>query len=278
MAPPKSASITVSHSEMEGSPTEDWTEEGFRAVRMLKCAWSDRFKLAEQLRGGLRGATASTLYLPHKYPHYEAALVRSIAVRPFHDKDVSEGSDSRTASYSEAVLTVVYETPQIDTDTFTSEDVEIAKEFITLPGEQLYWQGGNAGSQGAAIGEGASPGLIVSLVAWNFTHYWLDAVPIVAKSLAGKVNQAKVTSPTLGLSFEPETLLYDGLQTTKTRSADGEEKLQVALRFLHREQTWNKALNPNTGAWSNYYRSGESEPYKPYVPDSFTKLIDITRS
>ena len=72
----KNAPITISYSEISGSPKEQHTEDGFRAVRRLKCAWADRFELAKQLQGGFD--STGLFFVPARYPDRQDARVSTI--------------------------------------------------------------------------------------------------------------------------------------------------------------------------------------------------------
>ena len=61
--------ITVLFDEQDGSPQEEYAESGLTVNRVLKCAWSARALLAEQLLGHVedRGGGALVYVNPHRY-------------------------------------------------------------------------------------------------------------------------------------------------------------------------------------------------------------------
>ena len=266
--PIQQPAINVPFTELSGSPTEEFTDDGFSATRRLKCAWDDRFRLARQLLGGVNAH--GVLRFGQPYLGDSAARVSGVRIRPFAASaiDASEGDDQRGA-YAEAELTVQYTTPSAgagqDTDKLIEEHVTISKEFLTVPGEELFQQpaNGNGNGQGEPIGE--PPGILIPMMAWSYTRRQLLSVPQAAATLIGHVNSATMTSPSLGLSFQPETLLYENISLRRTAGIDETPTWDVTWTLVHRPRGWNIFLLSDL-TWGHVYQEGSSTPWKPYEP------------
>lgn len=268
----KNAPITISHEELSGSPIEDHDEEGFTAVRRLKCAWSDRFSLAKQLQGG----TDSTgqYFVPARYPDRADARVVTVKVEPFHNKSEAADGDSRIASYDDARLTVQYETPRggstaDDEETLVSESLAPIAEFLTLPGE-YYWDSGAA--QVLPLGESGTPGKLIRSIDWIYTRHKIVNPPAALLTQMGSVNSAVITSASLGWTFDPETLLFNPPSLRRVITTEGVRAWEAELTFSYRRSGWNKYWNPDTGQFDPVYLLGSANAAKIYDLSDFTNL------
>lgn len=276
--PIQQPAVNIPFEELSGSPTEEFTEEGFQATRTLKCPWDDRFRLAQRLIGGV--TSGGVLVRPQAYDRFPMATVSGVQIRPFARSEIAgEEGDEQQATYTEAQLTVRYSTPDArggpgaDEDEQVHETVEISKEFMTLPAQRLYWEGGEAGEQGEAIGEDAAPGILIPMLVWSYTRRQLISLPQAAATLVGHVNSSTLSSTSLGLSFGPETLLYDSIGLVSTRNSAGDRTWDATYKLVARATGWNNFLNPEAGEWQPIFREGTSSPWKPYQPANLAAIM-----
>src|SRR5262245_19113882 len=89
------------------SAIEDYSQEAVTAVRVLRCAWSDRLKLVRALRGGVH--SSGQLVPPMTYPDFPRCYCSNVHIEG-EGKAAQAGAESMI-SYTDAILTVNYETP-----------------------------------------------------------------------------------------------------------------------------------------------------------------------
>ncbi|MFG0247845.1 MAG: hypothetical protein ACF8OB_03075 [Phycisphaeraceae bacterium JB051] len=268
--------ITVEYQELPGSPTEQYTETGFQVTRKLMCKWSQRHKLAKQFKKGLGAA----------YKYNIAARVSSVAIAPFFDNEgkVVANPNPREITYSDALVTVTYRTPDgynvVDSDdpeTLITENVDDWTEFLTLPGRRLWW--GTTSQFGAQdpkpLGDEASPGMLVTGMNWKITRYNVLSVPQSWRDLNGYVNSDTLLSKTLGMTFEPETLLYQPMSMQRTITEEGVKAWTVTQIMSHRASGWNQFYNIRASEWQQVYSSKDSlSPLKIYTPTTFKDKLN----
>ena len=143
--------MTVAFKELAGSPVETYGPEGFRAERVLLCAWDDREQVVEQLLGdGYEYGGRSRAQYPDK-PDIVALRTRC---EPFTNdvapQVLSELTEGLNRYHGFAKLTVHYELlvpserddlPSIEPGTFLTYRQDYGSERMKLPGHSLAWQG-----------------------------------------------------------------------------------------------------------------------------------------
>ena len=277
--------LTVEFEELPGSPKEQYTATGFQVTRRFKCPWSRRHKLARQFKAKQGIA----------YKYNVAARVTDVAIDPFFDNEgkVDENPNPREITYSDALLTVTYRTPDgysgtIDSDdpeTLITENVDDWTEFLTLPGRKLWWahldNGGRGAQKSLPLGDDASPGMLVTGMNWKITRYNVLSVPQAWRDLNGYVNLDELYSKTLGMTFAPETLLYQPMSMQRTITSDGLKAWTVTQVMSHRLTGWNKFYNTVVGQWQPVYPNkttdeniGSTNPTKIYTPTTFKDKLN----
>lgn len=269
--------LTVNFEELPGSPNEQYTATGFQVVRRFKCPWTQRHKLARQFKAKQGIAYSRNL----------AARVTDVAIAPFFDDEghVPDVINPREITYSEALLTVTYKTPDgysgmIDSDdptTLITEEVDNWMEFLTLPGRRLWW--GTTSQFGAQqprpLGDEASPGMLITGMNWKVTRYEVLHVPQAWRDLNGYVNSDTLKSRTLDMTFEPETLLYRPIAMQRTITSDGLKAWTVTQLMSHRLTGWNRFYNLKASEWQAVYAGKDSaDELKIYTPTTFKDKIN----
>lgn len=256
---------------MEGSPTEQWDANGFSATRVLRCAWSSRFTLADELLGGDSGRGA--LYEPKTST---GARATGIAMGP--PGGTMLPISGTIAGYNNAELTVTYGNGPGDSADLVSESLEPTAEFLTLPPEKFLWGSGTVGT-GVDLEEDEAPGMLIRGMDYVLTRYQVPYIPIALTTLPGKVNDATVTasllltSPGVCMAFAAETLLFGNPTLQRTTKTDNSPCWTINYRFSYRPSGWNKywRSGASTPGYETLYEKGGSA-YKSYPTASFAGI------
>lgn len=250
------AQITVDYAEEAGSPTaESWDDQGvFAATRMFRCAWSDRFTLAEQLRGYTGGVYVGVA----TYPGVDEARVRGIGIAPGGNKITTDFTDTAVSGYEHAVLTVQYatrapgtgdETTDQSDGTVIEESTEVSAEYLNVPNRMLYWYPTLQGVANEVRLEEA-PGLLIRMKSWTISVKNVQQNTPDLDQYIGCVNHAAVRSITLNETYPTGAVQFAGC--SKSRQGNALTNLglwTVTYHFLCRAYDWNK-----------FFRSAEESP------------------
>lgn len=278
--------ISVEYSENEGSPSETMTAESFRATRTLICAWEDRLTLAAELLAGY-SVTVGALQVDmgRLYPHWPSVYVVGIdGIEPYENGATTayEG-DETVAAHAQAKITVRYENrqfdPQLSQGTNGNNFLQIAEEsvasssqFLVLPeGQSIYLNT----SPRTEIPSGSYPGKIIRGAQWNYTLNQVRSVPGGWFTYAGYVNESAVTSNSLGVTFATETLLFLGVQLTRTITVQGPQAWRAALSFAHRPDGWNMFPDSYGAFYALYDAASGGSQKKPYPATNFVTNLNL---
>jgi hypothetical protein len=243
---------SVNCEEIHGSKSEDGDGLGFSASVTLRCAWNDRFALAEDLIENNRW-----------WPDRSQATARKVGIKPVSGDYTASG---QSCEYIYADLTVQYNT-NADQDIIT-ESIEPTAEFRTLDHRLFRWGSGS----GALLNENQAPGQLIR--GFSLTRgIKMTLVPVSILSKPGTVNSTAYTSALLGLTFAAETLLFGVQPITRSIKLSGATAFSVSLKFTYKDSGWNKFWNESAGAYQNIYIAGSGTPYKPYTPSSFSEYL-----
>jgi len=272
--------ITVPYIEIaDGNfPRERWTSKGFEADRLFQVAWDDSVQFIADIVGDVvdLGALGGFMVTQgQQYPRFTAARAMSAGVTGY-------GQNLATVplTWTHARISVGYAVPDYSLSqaggdgeqVIVSESLDAAAEFLTLPHQKLWWtyEGGDLSNP---IGRDVPIGRLVRLVNWNYTiHHVLRVTDQVVK-LVGHVNLAEVKSPTLGLTFEPETLLYNGPRMSQEITVSGFRSRSLEMSYTFRPDGWNKLPRfADNGAFAVFFGADKQE-VKPYPPVDFKPLL-----
>ena len=246
------ASITVSFQEESGSPSNEVADfmGGFKAVRRLRCAWRDRIKLANQLRG----YTAGVFSEPATYPDVSGAYVQTVAIEPAGDRVTNS---SGLPDYEWAILTVEYEQAAIESNedgVWAKDSFSPAAEFMTRDQTDLYW----ASDGTDPVKKIEAPGVIIRMTEWVIVQHNMQYVPVELNDYIGFVNSIQLISASTGRVFEPETILFNGAAQEQQWTQDGPSGWTVTYAFLVRQ---------NNQPWNKFFKSADDkEPSEIYGP------------
>jgi len=234
--------VIVPYVEGHGSPREEIGSNGFTAVRDLICAWSLRHDLAANL---LRGQ--GVLYEPQ--PLIPVRAIR-VGIQPVPAEQRGVGS---VALYEKAQLTVEYGRPEKNTGLLISESLEPAVEYLTLDFEDFRW----AADATKTLQENEAPGKATYSAYYVITRYEVAVIPYAVLDLMDTVNQYSVVAPTLGLTFDSETLLYSPPVMSRNVTVDDIEAWNLTFRFAYKKAGWNTFFRQETGGYVRMYHKDD---------------------
>ncbi len=275
--------VTVAHEELEGSPMESGDASKFTATRELKCAWADRLTLFDQLLLGYEitigapGLGNITTTCGQQYPHRPGVYVKSVSIAPFSNKSSAFQGDTKIAAWTHAKLTVQYEPGNFDPSAGSATSglaAGVAEEsldpsvMILQPPDAatnpVYLD--NAGHTGRALIPGNNrPGILVRTMVWSYSLTRVKTMPPGWETYQGYVNSATVTSTSLGRTFAPETLLFNGPKSRRSFNGSGTIFSTPGLVLAQSTRAWDCVLqftwNPN--GW-NYFPDSSGVFYQLY--------------
>jgi hypothetical protein len=278
--------ITIAFEELDGSPEETITDEGFAAVRTLKCAWADRRILAVELKGSALKIGSNTVYIgAESYPGVPSMTVADVQIRPFHNKQTTtfdEANPTKLATYEHALLTVRYSTKSFDPssgipgeggdDIFATERLEPTAELLNLDTTNLFWDA----SQTEPLGLQTPMSKLVPGLDYIYERRRVPQVPPATFTLVGKVNSGALISNTLGITFAAETLLYNPptLDRETILLSDGSTSVtawNIVYRFTYDPEGWNTAYRNGFTAKQTVYDDSGSV-FKKFSSGDFTQI------
>jgi hypothetical protein len=265
--------ITVPFSEIPGSPAEEWYYGGFRATVKLMCAWEHRNTLALEVLGN------GGEYYP-RLP-MTMARARGVSIAPF-DARITEDPVSRyVAPYASfatceaAVVTIQYDSTGPDGDELITEALEPTAEFQSLGAEGFKW----GSSTGDALTDAEAPGHLVRGLDYKVTLHKVMFIPSAVLDLVGCVNDSPVAARFLGLTFPPETLLYNPPTTQRRITVETVEAWTLNYRFTFRPTGWNKFYRKKTGKWERIWKKNDKgvwEEHNSYELDDLSQLLVVS--
>jgi hypothetical protein len=264
------------------SPEEEISREnGYTAHITFQCDWDDRIQLCiDKLtaNGGL-GET-----YPHNILNNARAYSAKCRPAPGAMAGVITGSGG-LAEYQHAHVTVTYKTPgrhtdqQPETTYGINETIEGHAEFQTLPYQNFQWP------DGTALTAEEAPGRLLRGIDYCVTIQSVPNIPPAIQTLPGCCNMNPICSPTLGITFNAQTLLFsDPTLTRKYDIATGTGTWTVGYRFHQCPQpaggsqvTWNmfpRAVNMDYEAIQiKTSGGGDAQQFYMYPPADFSQVL-----
>jgi hypothetical protein len=184
--------------EIYSTVRETWSNERLGASVALRCPWADRYSVLYNI---LANALA--------WPYNPGSGMRAVsgAVSPFLEQHSTQ--DGQGIAYVDARLDINFEAAFLSNNppgggqkAIYQETIEPNGEFITIPPADFEW------SDGTPIKNEEAPGRLMIGMDYRITWLNLVAIPVECGTLIDAVNVAQVISPSLGLVFPPETLLF----------------------------------------------------------------------
>ncbi len=240
--------------EEHGTQHENKTADDWTASVTLRCAWTSRHSLVNDIVGNRRA-------WPHS-GYGTVPLAQSAAIVPCPAKYTVSG---QSCEYDDALVTVNYGILRLD---LISESLEPSVEFRQLDYRNFRW----ASASGDPLIEGEAPGKLVRSLALVRNYYNLTSLHSDLLTLPGKVNQAAYVSSLLGLTFPIETLLFAPGPMSRTITTAGSSGWNLQLKFSYNPNTWNKFWRASYQSWDSIYIAGGAI-YRNYPLGDFSNWL-----
>jgi hypothetical protein len=263
------------------TPSASFSEDGFRAMRTVRCLWSNRRAVVEAFLGGAKnvGGVAQIQrpwgFQPNStdWPFAIAVDAEIVPQTGPTSATVVAGGVAGAPDY--AIIRIYFEYRDYDhgqgpdeSDLFISERIESAAEFLTLPTAGLSWDA--AGSQPLNKADEA-PGKIVRGGVWQIKHHWLTEIPSTIHTWQGKSNADDRYSPRYRRTFAAETLHVAEPIPERVMTPTGREAWNLTLQLAINNSGWNKFHRAGMVDPQTIYEGGS--PFKPYEPISYGVLV-----
>ena len=252
--------------EVAPSPKEHHGANALTASIKLTCPWEHRFHITDDIVGGKR-----------LYPRMDSAAdvrAQNARILPFSQKT---GEDEQALTHDEAELVINYSSPVAGSTVFGasdsySESIVPSGEFQTISPENLYWIAPGGSENSEKLSSDEAPGLLIIGFDYTVTLYGKSTIPLATLSQINHCNTSAFASPTLGVIFNAETLLFTGSTSNRTVKSNGSYEWTITNSFSFRSNTWNRFFKSSTGTWENIKKEDGSD-YKPIPTGSFSGLL-----
>jgi len=240
-------SITTDHHEMDGWPRSHWYLGVFEGERRLKVAWDDRYALLAEI----------DQYPECQWPYDDGpadALAREAKVEPLpRGRQICDLDP--LAQYEYAVVSIRYSSlgPRVYQNQLWEEWFSPTEEFLTVDYTRLQW-GPTASDPHLQPAEGF--GKLHASFDYNLKIFGTLVVPAWVFNQIGYVNSNYVMAPTLGVVFDPETLLFKPPVVTRSVSRGKLPTFDVHMRFGFHRWGWNKHWRVQTQQFADVYQDG----------------------
>lgn len=254
--------MAVSYNELDGSGKLTYRAAGgVTGERIFEVDWADRLTFANELRGEPGRIISEDRAT---FPGMDWLYCVEVAVEGMGRV---LGTDTVIA-YDKARVTARYEPIALVT-----ESLEPTVEFLTLPSEGLFWDN----AQAEPIAPEEAPGKLRRELEWVYTRHEVLTLPAATLTLLGYVNQAAMRSPTLGLVFGIETLLYHIKPLIREITTEGVQAWTVTYVFSYNPTGWNKYYRPSeevdgTPVLQSMYDAA-GDVFKQYPTGDFNQIV-----
>ncbi len=240
--------MPTNYQELGWSPKEWWSPEGhFAAERVLLCAWDDRFNLIGDLAAGGPGGG------PEKYPHtdrYECYAVAASA-KPLDKQKIEQDfgvGGKEITDYDKAVVTVQYSTDCkyliAGSNKFVYEEYDSTAEMRNIDNVEGGYSWATSGVQ---VPQNDMPGRIECGGALKMTFFNISSWSGATRTMRGWVNATPNITWTLGMSFPPRTLLYQGFHVVRVVDMGFTPIYRITFEWYEKLPSWDHVYNPATG-------------------------------
>jgi hypothetical protein len=208
----------VEYAEMQGFPIGRWQNGYFDGQRRLKVAWNQSSALLNELEGTSWPYSDGDNYCTP----YRADI------RPMPNCR-QRGSDS-IASYDYAIIDMYYTTRGPRWQPLQSQYIEerissCTKSFKVNTKDALEW------ADGTEIASGDAPTIMEHGLRYDITYDKVTSMPSQVMSFVGYVNNNSVYSPTLGMTFAADTLMYVGADVASHYSWGKLPRFKITYKF-----------------------------------------------
>lgn len=249
--------------QVDSSAKESVADDKISCTVQLRCPWAKRYDVVDNI---LLNAKA--------WPYHTTpvAFATSCEIANAVAPSIANGSG---LDYAEALLDFTFETinKKDDSDTgdttIYDESFEPTAEFLQISPSGFYWDN----AQTELIKKEEAPGRLVISLDYCVTISNLSLIPDSVLNLIGKVNDHDVVSPSLGVTFVTESLLFNPPKISRKVTVKGDNKFTMQCRYTYRKDGWNKFWRAGTvGDWGIIYDKTGTQ-YKNYHTASFVGMV-----
>lgn len=250
----------VTNYEMDGFPIEQYTLDGFSAVRRVILPWSDKDAYVSYL------SASDGLY---PYDTSTGATLFRVKIEKLPGSQLSATGGSGYVTYDQAMVTIWYSTtaPRYYGGLFYTESVDPFREFHTVSNTGMTWT-----TSTAAVNE--PQGVIQSGHVYTLEYHRATSIPPNFFTANGYCNSASVTAYSLGITYPAQTLLHESPHAERQVILGGANRWMLRYRWVYRganSATWNHKWNPATNAWDTCKIGGNLVTFHPTV--NFSTLV-----
>ncbi len=241
--------------------------DGPSAKKGFLCPWADRFAVANGVLGLNTAVTVGsfiTVQVPLRYPQIQYVYAYQISIQPVGAP--SQGTYQIQWPY--AIVWVDYKaTPwsfsgiddqnnQIDPTKpyiYATQKLNSSSEWITVPGRFAEFKT-------SGVSTGVDYGFRIANVDMEITLHRLPYLPTSqALNYAGMINDSVFLGVNVG------KLLFNGMETTRTKNTDGTSTTEATFKFTARAQRWDYGFdgqaNGGNGGWDQIVWPDHSTPF-----------------
>jgi len=258
---------------MDGYPIEEYTLDGFGAIRQVHLAWTDVDTFVSEL------ASTDGLY---PYKPATGATVYRVKVEKMPGVALSTSGGTGMVAYAEAQVTIWYSTwaPRYFSNLFYVEKVEPYREFHSVSPIRT-------GSDGSitqvvewtsdSVDVGESFGVILAGHVYCLSFYRVTTIPANFFTANGYCNSAAVVAYSLGITYPAQTLLHVDPKAERVVKLGGTQTWALHYRWVYRganSATWNhKWRAEGGGKWDTIrlHGAGAQVIFHPTV--AFSTLV-----
>lgn len=263
--------------EEADSRHEAMTATAFEVDVVLRCAYSDRFKVIRDI------------YINNvSYPDVPNCLCASFAIKPFNSKPLPElSSQLGFIQYHEALLSVKYSTAEYTSSQLYIETLEPLVQGMVMPSDHFSWD--PTPSSDSTVGTREAPSRHIHT--WAYTVQWIQQkeIPPAYFNLPGCVHNADYTIARWGKICPVETVLYTAGPSGKSVWIDQANSNSIpqpgwdyTCKFLINEFGWNNFyraaldVSDEPDHWVKMYQKHlgqQGTPFNPYPRATLTPVL-----
>lgn len=255
-------SAVPSAAEVHGSYSEIIAVEGNISQQVsIRVPWGERYLAALDIVGNGR-------YWPQNNIR---TMANKCVIRPELGKYTQDG---QAIAYEFAIIQVTYDflqqgrkdkttDPNTGNEILYTETIEPTWFAAQFKKDNMRWGSANGNRVDEAQDKRWQRMKFVR------TMYGLSVVPQFF-SLIGKTNDTAYSSSILGLTFDPETLLFIPPRISRTVTAEGTKGWTIQTGYDFNEAGWNTFWNSDAQAFQQIWNVKTNKRYFPYPKTSFT--------
>lgn len=250
--------LAALYGELGESPIEEatWRTGVFDATRVLECDWLDRT------------AVYNTL-ITTEYPHIPGTGARALG-GDFRGWGESSDAGSGKIAYEKARVRLYY-TNRIEFigGKWLTEQLAPSSEFRQLDARSFRWDN----NDGTPVRYNEAPAMRQVFLDYLITFHKVLSLPAAILTHQGACNDEKFASYTLGLVFDPETMVLVASPARRTLYPGFLRAWELTYHFRITPHGANTFWRPETLAWEPIYHEKGADRYIQHPLMDFALLV-----